>query len=104
MSEFSTPLPSGLRVFDGVNTVHVPQSIEAVDGTAAVRKAVIEGFVSDMKGGRSPEVSLVRASAVAKGADPVAAETAFAAAQQAANVQAEVALGDALAAQPGGTV
>lgn len=124
MSEFSTPLPSGMRVKDIQTTsaivngktvvtpvldsqgkeieiyaVQVPQSIEAVEGTAAERKAVLDGFVADMQA-KEPEIALLRATARIDKQDPEAAETAFTAAQ-ALGVAVDAAV-DAAAAQPGG--
>lgn len=122
MSEFSTVLPSGMRVRDiktklvggkpvpdldangqeqELSVVHVPQSIEAAEGTAAERKAAIDGYVADRQV-KSEEVALVRATARMAKQDPAAAESAFTAAQLAGNVAQEVALGDTIAAQPGG--
>jgi hypothetical protein len=119
MSEFSTPLPSGLRVrhiqtqlvngkaapvLDGAGqeielwAVDVPQHIEAVDGTKQERQAVIEGFVADIQT-KGPDLALVRADAVIAKQDPAAAETAFVAAQAGVGVVV-----GQVTVQPGGKV
>lgn len=124
MSEFATPLPSGMRVrhIQATSTVvngktvvtpvldaegheielyvvDVPLAIEAAEGTLAERRALIDGFVADIQA-KGPDLALVRAQAVAEQEDPAAAETAFTAAQQAATVTQELAPGDAVAGAP----
>jgi hypothetical protein len=126
MSDFSTPLPSGLRVRHIQTTtvvvagkpvvtpvldargqeielyaVAVPLHLEGADSPRAARAAAIDAFVQDIQA-KGPELALVRAAAVLKGTDPAVAETAFTTAQRAGNVAAEVALGDAIVAPPGG--
>jgi hypothetical protein len=95
MSEFSTPLPSGMRVrqiqtqlvngkpapvLDAQGqevelwAVDVPQMIEAAGG------AVVDGFVTDIKA-KGADIALVRAGASIAGTDPTVAENAFSTAQ-----------------------
>lgn len=110
MSEFKTVLPSGMRVrqiqtqtvpdpktgkatvvpvLDAqgneieLYAVHVPQILEACDGTVAERQVIIDGFVADIQA-KGQDIALVRANARMTKQDPNAAEAAHLAAQAAA--------------------